>query len=186
MQLHSSIPTPTSPLAVGALRIAATSGVAVLALGLVAAALDSAFLAPPLGVSVFNAVRAPRGPDSHPRTIVFGHAVGLAAGLISIALWLGSDAGSALRDAFLPAHAAAAGTAVAATSLGMAALRAVHPPALATTLVAALGLMSGLGAAVALLGGAIAIAAGVWLARTRRSADLEPHAVTHDERNGSR
>lgn len=143
--------------------------------------MDSALLAPPLGATVFNAVRAPSGRDSAPRTIVLGHTVGLLAGLASISVWSGGEVVSALRDSFELAHAAAAGTAVALTCLAMGALRAVHPPALATTLVGALGLMTGAAAAVALFAGASAVAGGAALARGYSTRSTNPAGGAYDE-----
>ncbi|MEM7308107.1 MAG: HPP family protein [Planctomycetota bacterium] len=134
-------------------------------LGAAAWGTEQRLLAPPLGVSLYNALRAPGALDSAPRSILVGHAVGLAAGLASLALASLGDpfagVGAAGAGLALP-HAAASPVAVGLTAWANERLGAPHPPALATTLLASLGLLAGWGDAAALLAGAAAIASWRW------------------------
>ena len=72
--------------------------------------------------------------------------------------------GSALGDSFTWRHGAAGALAVGCTILASHATRSTHPPILATTLVASLGLLGKDHAALALFAGAVLIA----LLRPRR------------------
>lgn len=142
----------------------------ILALGALAVLTNNAFLAPPLGASAFSAVRAPHNTDNHPRHIIVSHVIGMAAGLLALSLCGAADLPGALSGPFAWQHAFSGSLAVFLTSSLGYALRATHPPSLATTLVASLGLLSRPFAALALLGGAVLIAASVALARRVESA----------------
>lgn len=135
------------------LRLALGSGAFVLVLGLLATWADCALLAPPLGVTVYLRLRVPEHPDNATRNVVLGHGLALLCGLGCAALL--SASGSALGMHFSWRHAVAAGLAVSATILATHRLRATHGPALATTLVASLGLLGRPYAATALFAGAI-------------------------------
>ncbi len=118
------------------------SGLVVLAIGLLAWAIDAPALAPPLGVTALLCMQSPESPLTRPRSILLGHTVGLAAGWLALALCGGLELPSALPGPFSLRHAVAAGLAIAATAGGMDWLRCPHPPAGATTLVVALGMMT--------------------------------------------
>lgn len=113
-------------------------------LGLLAWASGAPFVFPSLGPSAFVLAFGDR-IDRTRRTVVGGHAIGAAAGLLA---YLVLAAGVTLTAPFSPfsldaARLAASGTlSVALTAWGMLAVDAVHPPACATTLIVSLGLLS--------------------------------------------
>lgn len=140
------------------IRVSLGSAFGVLVLGLAAWSLDAAALAPPLGVSIYSGLRNVQAPESAPRSIVLGHAVGLACGAGSLFALGGGALESLHTGPFTLQHALASALAVGATASATWALRAIHPPALATTLVASLGLIDTWRDAGALLAGAAVIA----------------------------
>ncbi|WP_256289769.1 HPP family protein [Halobellus inordinatus] len=95
---------------------------------------------PSLGPSAFVLSTDPPGPSD--RTVVGGHAVGVAAGLVA---YLGVTAVVAVPSSplvFDPPWLLVSGVvAVALTTTGMRLGNVVHPPACATTLIVALGLL---------------------------------------------
>jgi hypothetical protein len=133
--------------AVVGIRAAALLGVA----GLVAWVSNVPALFPSLGPSAFVlAVDSDGVPSS--RDVLGGHAVGVACGLAafwSVATVLPMPTTPLSFD---PPWLVVSGVlAVGLTSAGMRAVDAVHPPACATTLIVALGLMSSLVDAVFIL-----------------------------------
>jgi CBS-domain-containing membrane protein len=110
----------------------------------VAWATGEPFVFPSLGPTAFLLAKANRGTTVAPRRVIGGHAVGVVAGLVSYKL---VDPGTALSTS-LPAFstatfglATAAALSVSLTSLGMTATDTSHPPACATTLIVALGVL---------------------------------------------
>ncbi|WP_256297741.1 HPP family protein [Haloarchaeobius salinus] len=108
----------------------------------VAWASGAAFVFPSLGPTAFVLTN---GQDPGPRRVVGGHVVGALAGLLAhraVAVGLVVQTEAA---AFAPAQgrvALAGVLALAATAVGMRATGTVHPPACATTLIVALGLLA--------------------------------------------
>jgi hypothetical protein len=120
-------------------RAAALLGAA----GLVAWVTSVPALFPSLGPSAFVLAVERDGVPSA-REVLGGHAVGVACGLFSF--WAVSTLLPVPTTplAFDPPWLVVSGVvAVGLTSAGMRAADAVHPPACATTLIVALGLMSG-------------------------------------------
>ncbi|WP_439028600.1 HPP family protein [Haloarchaeobius sp. DT45] len=104
------------------------------------------FVFPSLGPTAF--VLATNG-DSGPRRIVGGHTVGAVVGFGAHELVAPELVATTQFAPFAPASArlALAGAlAVAGTTAGMGVTKTVHPPACATTLILALGLLGTLGA----------------------------------------
>lgn len=100
-------------------------------------------LFPAIGASAFLAFFAPRMPPSWPRNMLLGHALGAGIGTLCAA-WFGVAAhGSWLADGAPFAAVLAASLALALTASGMVWLDLPHPPAGATTLIVATGLMGG-------------------------------------------
>ncbi|WP_247730283.1 HPP family protein [Halovivax limisalsi] len=102
-------------------------------------------LFPSLGPSAFVLALFQRGDAASPRRVIGGHVIGVVAGLIAYTLLSGG-----VDMTSTPAPGSIAGlrlgaSAVVATTLtagGMLATDTRHPPACATTLIVALGLLS--------------------------------------------
>lgn len=86
---------------------------------------------------------SPGAPTAALRNVLVGHAVGLAAGQVALALTGLAGAPSTLAVGVGGARVLAVMLAVGLTEAGTRALAAPHPPAGATTLIVALGLLQG-------------------------------------------
>ena len=157
-----------SPTTRGVLVQPIQCAILILGLGALAVLSNNAFLAPPLGASAFSVVRAPHHPDNQPRHLIVSHVIGMGAGLLALQLCGVADAPGALSGPFTWCHAFSGSLAVMLTSAIGFAMRATHPPSLATTLVASLGLLTRPLAAWSLLGGAALLA--IYVAFASRSA----------------
>ncbi len=162
-------PPPDGPGPRSAALVAVQSGVLVLLVGLIAWRANAACLAPPLGVTAFLLAKDPRGAASSPRSILVGHAVGLAAGFASAYVCGVFGEPGALSGTFTIGHALASALAIALTVGITEGLRCSHPPAGATTLVASLGLLPFQGGTVAFMGGSLVLAACAGIVRMRPS-----------------
>ena len=126
------------------LRMALTTGSLTGLLGLVAWVGGVPALFPSLGPTAYALATAPDAPTSQPPWVVGGHAIGVIAGL---ACYHAVGGGAVVTSAFAPLSttglrlAASGCLAVALTTAGMLATRYQHPPACATTLIVALGLL---------------------------------------------
>ena len=105
-------------------------------------------LFPSLGPSVFLFFETPLAPNASPRNTILGHIIGLAAGLFALFVFGLWTAPSVLEAGVTVPRIAAAALAVALTSGVLVATRLPHPPAGATTLIVALGLLTGVRAAI--------------------------------------
>ncbi|HEX5437309.1 MAG TPA: HPP family protein, partial [Gemmatimonadaceae bacterium] len=83
----------------------------------------------------------PLAPSASPRNAVVGHLIGVAAGWASLAAFHLLHAPPAMMTGVTAAHIGAAALSLGLTSGLMVLLRAPHPPAGATTLIIALGLL---------------------------------------------
>lgn len=120
-----------SPLAVGALL-----GV----VGLIGLAAGQPWLFPSLGPTAYLQAEQPGQKASRFYDTVVGHLVGFAAGVAAVLLFGASGAPSVLADKEVAAvRVGAAALSGVLTMLGLALLKASHPPATATTLLVALG-----------------------------------------------
>ncbi len=161
--LFSSTAAPDDRLRGGPASALCASAV-VLGLGVLGWALKLTMLAPPLGVTALLLCRDPFAPTSAPRSICVGHAVGVGAGLLSLALFRVAPV-SALADEFTLRHALASSVAVGLTAFGTDALRSPHPPAGATTLVVSLGVLREPSQLLAFGGGVLLCAVAAFAAR---------------------
>jgi CBS-domain-containing membrane protein len=121
------------------------TGVLVAVVGAFAWATGLPALFPSLGPSAFVLATVPDGEASDPRRVVLGHAVGVAAGLLAYHLLGGGVVVTERVAPFSPVGlrlAASGALAIALTVVGMLEFRVRHPPACATTLIVALGLLS--------------------------------------------
>ena len=111
-----------------------------LAPGLVGIATGRILLFPSLGPSAFLQANQPEHPSSRFYNVVVSHLVGLGAAFVAVSLFGIAYAPSVFEMKQLTGDRVAAATlAVALAALAEKLLRAPHPPAASTTLLAALG-----------------------------------------------
>src|SRR5215831_5850549 len=108
----------------------------------VAVVLRAPFVFPSLGPTAFLFFFVPRSPGATPRHAIYGHAIGIACGYGSLWLWGLQHAPSALTGPVTLPRVLAAAVSLAMTGVLMIWMRAVHPPAGATTLIVSLGLVT--------------------------------------------
>jgi hypothetical protein len=138
-------------------------------IGLIGVLVGRPWLLPSLGPSAVLIALSPAHPTARAWNTVAGHGIGIAAGFLGIVLAAAANAPSPLLDGTLTAsRALAAALAIGLTLAGMAAARASHPPAAATTLLVALGAVATGDKALNLFAGVVLIAiAGELLRRVR-------------------
>lgn len=107
-------------------------------IALAASITDQPLVFPSLGPTAFLIFDRPRVPSAAPRNVVVGHAIGVACGVVSLALF------GVLGEPTPARHLSVTRVLAAAVSLGltvavMVLVRVPHPPAAATTLVVSLG-----------------------------------------------
>jgi CBS-domain-containing membrane protein len=111
-------------------------------LGLLALVTGSPFVFPSLGPTAYLFFFSPLAEASSPRNAILGHAIGLICGYAAFAVTSGfGPTFAAHGEVHLPRVLAAA-LALSATGAFMALSRVSHPPAGATTLIVALGIIS--------------------------------------------
>lgn len=126
---------------VNATRAFGGSAVALVVAGTVALLTRQPWLFPSLGPAVMLHVEQPGRPESSPRNTLIGHLVALLAGYALLELTGLTDHPSALQEGVsVPRIVAAAGS-LAVTAAVLVLLDAAHPPAGASTLIVALGLL---------------------------------------------
>jgi hypothetical protein len=109
--------------------------------GLVAWGLDEPFLFPSLGATAFLMFETPLAEVSSPRNSVIGHMVGAAVAFFWLWVFGLIDMPSAIQDGFTGERVAAIALSLAFTGGILRLVRAAHPPAGATTVIVALGLL---------------------------------------------
>lgn len=141
----------------GGIRVgvyAAFASVLVLSgLGGLAIAFGQPLLFPSVGPTVMVLAERPRSASAHPRNVLVGHLVGVAAGvgaLVALGLW---SHPSVIVEGVSLARVAAATLSLAVTALLLQGLHAPHSPAGATTLIVSLGLLKSADALLAILAG---------------------------------
>lgn len=117
-RLHRSIPSHLPPVA----RLGAGVGASALALAAIGGAIGAPLLIAPFAATASIKHAAPDSPMAAPRSVVGGHLLGALLG-VAVGALLGE---AALAMAF----------AATAASMLMMGLRILHPPAIATTLIA--------------------------------------------------
>jgi CBS-domain-containing membrane protein len=111
-------------------------------LGLLALVTGSPFVFPSLGPTAYLFFFSPLAEASSPRNAILGHAIGLICGYAAFVITSGfGPTFAAHGEVHLPRVLAAA-LALSATGALMALFRVSHPPAGATTLIVALGIIS--------------------------------------------
>jgi hypothetical protein len=127
-------------------------------IGLLGAAASEPWLFPSLGPTIFMQTVMPEARASKAWSVLVGHSVGVVAGYAAVFICCAtmSSAGPALHGPSAP-RILATMLAITGTMAGQRLLRAMHPPAAATTMLVALGSFP------ATLRSLAAIAAGVIL-----------------------
>jgi hypothetical protein len=121
---------------------AAVASVVILSgLGALAIVFGQTLLFPSVGPTVMVLAERPRSASAHPRIVMLGHLVGVAASvgaLCAFGLWSKPSVGI---EGVTVARVGAAAVSLAVTSLLLQVWRAPHAPAGATTLIVSLGLL---------------------------------------------
>jgi len=102
----------------------------------------SPFVFPSLGPTAFLHFYTPMAPAASPRNTLCGHAVGVAAAVISLLAFGLTGEGPALEDGMTLARVGAVALSLGLTSGAMVWLRVPHPPAGATTMIISLGILT--------------------------------------------
>jgi CBS-domain-containing membrane protein len=100
------------------------------------------FVFPSLGPTAFLFFFVPRSPAATPRHAMYGHAIGLVCGYGSLLIFGLHHQSSAMNGAVDLRRVLAAALSLSLTGAFMIALKAVHPPAGATTLIISLGIVT--------------------------------------------
>jgi CBS-domain-containing membrane protein len=100
------------------------------------------FIFPSLGPTAFLLFFTPTAPTASPRNTLYGHAIGIVCGYGSLWLTGLQDAASAAVAGVDEPRILAAALSLASTGALMILARAAHPPAGATTLIIALGIVT--------------------------------------------
>ena len=115
--------------------------IAIASMSLVALVTGEPFVFPSLGPTAFLLFYTPLLPVSSPRNTLAGHAIGAAAGYLSLVIFGLTDDLPALATSVTAARAGAAGLSLGLTSGAMVWAGVPHPPAGATTLIVSLGIL---------------------------------------------
>lgn len=130
---------------------------------LAAMATGQPFIFPPLGATAFLLFHSPTIATSAPRNVILGHFIGTVAGYFGLAVAGLRDAGPALTIGVTKERVFACALAMGLTAALMTWFDAPHPPAGATTLVVALGILRTPGQLVALMVAVVALVVQGWV-----------------------
>lgn len=117
------------------------SGVSMALLATVALVTQEAFIFPSLGATAFIIFHVPMAQPASPRNTLCGHCIGALMGLGALYMFGLQHADSAFLAGMDLSRVGAVAVAMGLTSCLMVAFNVVHPPAGATALIVALGLM---------------------------------------------
>jgi CBS domain-containing membrane protein len=116
--------------------------IAVALSGLWAWAFKQPLIFPSLGATAFIIFETPMAEVGSPRNTIIGHFVGVAAGAAALGIFDLYNRPSVYVHGVTPARIGAIALAVALTGGALRVLRAAHPPAGATTIIVASGLLA--------------------------------------------
>lgn len=131
--------------------------------GLAALAFDEPLLFPSLGATAFLIFETPTAEVGSPRNTLIGHAVGIAAAALSLAIFGLLDEPSAFEQGVTLARVLAVALSVALTGGLLRLLRAAHPPAGATTIIVSSGLLADADQMLAVAVGVLLLTAAGWM-----------------------
>ena len=110
--------------------------------GLWAWAVKQPLVFPSLGATAFLIFETPMAEVGSPRNTIIGHTVGVAAGVLAILMFDLWNAHSVYITGMTPQRLGAMAVAVALTGGVLRVIRSAHPPAGATTIIVASGLLA--------------------------------------------
>ncbi len=116
-------------------------GLAIAIMSLIGWYFKEPFIFPSLGPTAYLFFATPLAPASSPRNAFLGHLIGALAGLGSLYLFGLADTPAVIISGVTGQRIAAAALSISLTSSLMIVFRAHHPPAGATTLIIALGIL---------------------------------------------
>jgi CBS domain-containing membrane protein len=131
--------------------------------GLAAWAFDEPLLFPSLGATAFLIFETPTAEVGSPRNTLIGHGVGILAAALSLAAFGLFDEASAFEHGVTLSRVLAVALSVALTGGALRLLRAAHPPAGATTIIVASGLLSDAGQMLAIAAGVLLLTVAGWV-----------------------
>lgn len=131
--------------------------------GACAYAFDEPLLFPSLGATAFLIFETPLAEVGSPRNTIVGHLVAIGAAAFALAAFDLLDASSALEAGVTGARIGAVALAVGLTGGLLRLLRSAHPPAGATTMIVALGLLSSGREIAAVAVGVVIVTVAGWL-----------------------
>jgi CBS domain-containing membrane protein len=100
------------------------------------------FVFPSLGPTAILLFVTPSSPTASPRNTMYGHAIGIACGYLSLVLMGLTKAAPVVTAGISPRRVMAAALSLALTSALLVLLKSTHPPAGATTLIISLGIVT--------------------------------------------
>lgn len=116
--------------------------IAIALMSVAALATRQPLIFPSLGPTAFLLFYTPTAPAASPRNTLCGHAIGAAAGYLSLVVFGLTAAGPAFQHGVTPARVGAAALSLGLTSGVMVWAKVPHPPAGATTLIISLGILT--------------------------------------------
>ena len=131
--------------------------------GLAAWGFDEPLLFPSLGATAFLIFETPMAEVGTPRNTVIGHAVGILAAALALALFGLLDAPSAFEQGVTGERVAAVALSVGLTGGVLRLLRSAHPPAGATTIIVSSGLLADGDQMLAVAAGVMIVTLAGWL-----------------------
>lgn len=115
--------------------------VSIALMSMAALATGAPFVFPSLGPTAFLLFYTPMTPPASPRNTICGHAIGAAAGYLSLVIFGLTDAPPAFATSVTWDRVGAAALSLGLTAGVMVWLKVPHPPAGATTLIVSLGIL---------------------------------------------
>src|SRR3954453_20321307 len=141
LSLRQRLDNDGSGPAVGAWS-AVAAVVSLVVVGLLGLALKQPWIFPSLGPTVMVLAETPRQPSAHPRNVLVGHAVGIAAGDLALGVAALTTHRAVIQEGLTGRRIVGACVSMALTALALQVLRSPHPPAGATTLTLCNGLFN--------------------------------------------
>ena len=130
--------------------------------GTVGLVIRQPWLFPSLGPTVMLFFESPRQPSSRPLNSIVGHLVGIAAGLACYTALGLTGQPSALAGGLTVPYVIAGALAVGITTAVLSFLKLPHPPAGASTLIVALGILHTPAQLLSMVGAVLLITAAGW------------------------
>lgn len=131
--------------------------------GVLAHLFERPLLFPSLGPTAILFFETPMAANASPRNTLVGHAVGIAAGLLSLILLGIRNQPSVLQQGVTNDRIVAAALSLGLTGAVLVLLSSPHPPAGATTMIVSLGLLTSRSEWLSIAAGVVILTAVAWL-----------------------